>query len=209
MRVNLFIKRVIDIIGSSFGIIIAIPIMIFIAILVKIDSKGPIIFKQERLGKHGEVFKIFKFRTMIVNAEKIGYGIRIKNENDCRITKVGRRLRKTKLDELPQLLNVLTGEMSLVGPRPPVTYHPYQYNNYDEFKRQRFLMRPGITGLAQISLEDGATWDDRIKVDVEYVNKFSVLLDIKVLLMTMGLLFNPKRIHRKDKTAICARNVED
>ena len=136
-----FFKRGLDFVLSLLALIILMPVMIVIAITIKIDSKGPIFFLQERLGKNGKVFKIIKFRTMIVNAEKIGDGLKVKSENDNRITKVGKFLRKTSLDELPQLINVVKGEMSLIGPRPPVTYHPHKYCDYSERQKRRFYLR--------------------------------------------------------------------
>jgi len=193
---NLILKRLIDICGSLFGLVILSPLFIIIAISIKLTSEGPVIFKQERLGKDGKVFKIYKFRTMVVNAENIGDGLTIKSESDSRITKVGRILRKTSLDELPQLFNVLVGHMSLVGPRPPVTYHPYDgYNSYPNWAKKRFKMRPGITGLAQVTVRNSVTWDERIKIDNEYIDKFYILLDIKILFMTIVKIFKRENIY--------------
>ena len=125
-KINLILKRIVDLLGSSIGLILlAIPLAV-IAVKIKKDSPGPVFFKQERLGKDGIPFFIIKFRTMVVNAEKIGTGLKVKDDTDDRITRIGHFLRKTSLDELPQLINVWKGDMSLVGPRPPVTYHPYQ-----------------------------------------------------------------------------------
>ena len=184
--VNLFLKRFFDILCSGLGLIIASPFILIIAILVKTSSKGPIFFLQERLGRKGKVFKIIKFRTMVVNAENIGTGVREMGKNDPRITKVGHFLRATSMDELPQLVNVLKGDMALVGPRPPVTYHPYNgYENYPEWAKPRFQMRPGMTGLVQISTRSLISWDDRIKIDLEYIEKFNVLFDIKILFGTI------------------------
>lgn len=163
-------KTLIDFLLSLVGLIIISPLLLIISLLIKIDSRGPIFFKQKRLGRNGEVFQIYKFRTMVVNAENIGDGLSIKNEKDNRITKVGGFLRKTSLDELPQLINVLRAEMALIGPRPPVTYHPYKgYYNYPEWAQKRFEVRPGITGLAQVKVRNSATWDERIKYDNIYV----------------------------------------
>lgn len=195
-KINLSIKRLIDIVCSLFGILLFSWLFLLIAFLVKISSKGPIFFMQERLGFHGTVYKIIKFRTMVINAENLGDGLKVKSETDPRITPIGRILRKTSLDELPQLFNVLMGSMSLVGPRPPVTYHPYAgYVNYPEWAKKRFEMRPGITGLAQATVRNSVSWDDRIKVDNQYIDKFSVILDIKIMLMTIVRLFSKKDIY--------------
>lgn len=184
--INLFFKRVFDFMCSGIGLVVISPFLLIISILVKTSSEGPIFFLQERLGRKGQVFKIIKFRTMVVNAEKIGSGIKISGKNDDRITRIGRLLRATSMDELPQLVNVLKGDMSLVGPRPPVTYHPYKgYDNYPEWAKPRFEMRPGMTGLVQISTRSKATWDERMKIDLEYIEKFSVFFDIKILLATV------------------------
>lgn len=195
-KVNLFIKRLTDFYGSLLGLIIISPILIIIAIAIKLTSKGPVLFKQDRLGKNGKVFKIIKFRTMVVNAENIGDGLRVSSENDVRITRVGKILRAISLDELPQLWNVVVGEMSLVGPRPPATYHPYPgYNKYPDWAKRRFLMRPGITGLAQVTVRNSVGWDERIVVDIEYIDKFSVVLDIKILIRTLIMVFQLENIY--------------
>ena len=159
-------------------------------------SEGPVFFKQKRLGKDGKVFDIIKFRTMIVNAEKIGDGLTVKSEDDSRITKVGKLLRKTSLDELPQLINVLKGDMSLVGPRPPATYFPYDgYENYPEWAKRRFDMRPGMTGLAQITVRNSVVWDKRIVIDNIYIDEFNILLDTKILLLTVARIIKPQSIY--------------
>lgn len=198
-NLNLFIKRLIDIIGSLFGILILLPILIIIAISIKLTSKGPILFKQERLGKNGDTFKILKFRTMVVNAEKIGDGLFVKTDADSRITKVGKFLRSTSLDELPQLVNVLKGEMSLVGPRPPVPHHPYKYEDYSDFQKRRFELKPGMTGLAQVTVRNSVPWEGRIPVDVEYVENFNVFLDIKILLKTIWKIIDRDSIYTHTK----------
>lgn len=197
-KINLIIKRLIDFFGSLLGLIILSPILIIIAILIKVTSKGPVFFKQERLGKNGKVFKIIKFRTMVVNAEKIGSGLFLKSENDNRITKIGKFLRATSLDELPQLINVLLGQMSLVGPRPPVPYHPYKYEDYNEFQRKRFLMKPGMTGLAQVKVRNSVSWDERIQYDVEYIEKFNILFDFSILFKTFLKVVKPESIYLQD-----------
>lgn len=196
MRVlNLFIKRMVDFFGSLIGVIIISPILIIIALSIKLTSKGPVFFKQERLGKDGRVFKILKFRTMVVNAEKIGSGLFVKTESDNRITKIGKLLRATSLDELPQLWNVVTGDMSLVGPRPPVPHHPYKFEEYSDFQRKRFEMKPGMTGLTQVTVRNSVSWDERIPIDVKYIETFNILLDIKILFMTLQKLFKRESIY--------------
>ncbi|GGA20513.1 sugar transferase [Psychrobacillus lasiicapitis] len=196
MRIlNLFIKRIVDFFGSLIGVIIISPILILIAMSIKLTSKGPVFFKQERLGKNGMVFKIFKFRTMVVNAENLGSGLFVKTEKDNRITKVGKLLRATSLDELPQLLNVLIGEMSLVGPRPPVPHHPYKHEDYNDFQRKRFEMKPGMTGLTQVTVRNSVSWDERIPIDVEYIERFNIWLDVKILFMTILKIFKRESIY--------------
>ena len=187
---NLSIKRMLDILVSLISIILISPILLTILLLVKCTSKGPVLFKQERLGLHGESCQILKFRTMVVNAEQMGTGVYINEKSDPRITKIGKILRKSSLDELPQLFNILKGDMSLVGPRPPVTYHPYDgYQNYPQWAKKRFELLPGLTGLAQVELKSDATWDERITVDVRYVENFSVRMDILILLRTVIAVF--------------------
>ncbi len=135
---------------------------------------------------------------MIVNAEKIGDGIKVKSENDERITKTGRFLRATSLDELPQLINVLKGDMSLVGPRPPVPYHPYNgFENYPEWAKKRFLMRPGMTGLAQVTVRNSVSWDERTEIDNRYIESFNIWFDIKILFKTLGKIFKAENIYMK------------
>jgi undecaprenyl phosphate N,N'-diacetylbacillosamine 1-phosphate transferase len=196
---NLLIKRLIDFLGSLLGIFIISPILLIIAIAIKSTSKGPVFFRQERLGKKGRIFKILKFRTMVVNAEKIGSGLFVNTENDNRITNVGKFLRATSLDELPQLWNVLIGEMSLVGPRPPVPHHPYKYEEYNVQQQKRFEMSPGMTGLTQITVRNSVTWDERIPIDVDYIENFNILLDIKILFKTVLKLFKRESIYTHPK----------
>jgi lipopolysaccharide/colanic/teichoic acid biosynthesis glycosyltransferase len=197
--VNVFIKRVVDLLGSIIGGIIISPFLLIIALLIKLTSKGPVFFKQQRLGKDGKIFNILKFRTMVVNAENIGDGLFVKTGQDNRITKVGKFLRGTSLDELPQLWNVIAGDMSLVGPRPPVPYHPYRYDEYSDFQRKRFEMRPGMTGLTQVTVRNSVPWDERIRVDVKYVENFSIWLDIKILFKTVKKIFRKESIYSQSE----------
>jgi len=158
--------------------------LLLLALLIKLDSKGPVIFKQQRLGRGGREFTIYKYRTMVENAEEMGNGV-FTLKDDPRITRMGRFLRKTSLDELPQLFNILKGDMSFVGPRPPVTYHPYEIDEYSEEQMQRFEVRPGVTGLAQLSGRKELPWDERIEYDIEYIENYSFFYDIKLILMTV------------------------
>lgn len=200
--INLGLKRLADIVLSTIGILVLSPILIIVAIAIKVSAPGPILFKQERLGKSGKPFYIYKFRTMIVNAEHIGEGLHVSTEDDPRITKIGKFLRATSLDELPQLFNVVQGTMSLVGPRPPVTYHPYDgYKNYPEWAKKRFSMRPGITGLTQATVRNSVSWDERIKVDNKYIDKFNILFDIKILFMTVKRVLKKEDIYGNQKNA--------
>lgn len=197
--INLFFKRIIDILGSLFGIILTAPILITIAVAIKISSPGSIFFKQKRLGLNGEVFEIIKFRTMVENAEKLGDGLTVKSNSDNRITNVGKFLRANSLDELPQLFNVIKGEMSLVGPRPPVTYFPYEnYVGYPEWAKKRFTLRPGVTGLAQVTVRNSVSWDERIILDNKYVDKFTVFYDLRLILLTIKKLFKSENIYMQN-----------
>ncbi len=195
-----YIKRVLDLILSLMALIILMPLMIIIAILIKINSKGPVFFLQERLGKDGKVFKIIKFRTMVVNAEHMGAGIKVTGENDDRITKLGKILRKFSLDEIPQLINVIKGDMSLIGPRPPLTTHPHKYEDYSKEQKRRFLVRPGITGKAQVKYRNSATWDTRIKEDIKYVSKITFISDVKIILSTILNVISESNIYASSKS---------
>jgi len=190
------LKRIIDILLILITILPLFIIGVIISILIKKDSKGKIFFKQERLGKNGKIFNIYKYRTMIEDAEKVGSGI-YTNDEDPRITKFGHILRKTSLDELPQIINIIKGEMSFVGPRPPLPYHPYKYENYDEEKIKRFNVKPGITGLAQAYGRNTLTWDERIEYDVKYVKKISFLLDCKIIFKTIFSVIKKENIYRE------------
>lgn len=177
-------KRVIGFVIALVAIVILSPILLIVAIFIKIDSKGPVIFKQERLGVNGVPFKIWKFRSMCVGAEKQGSGV-YSYKGDSRITKVGKIIRATSIDELPQLWNILKGDMALIGPRPALTYHPWPYEQYDEHQKHMFDVRPGITGWAQVNGRKEVPWPERIELNVYYVNHVSLWFDLKILFMTV------------------------
>jgi len=190
------LKRLLDILCSFLLLVISIPLFFIIAILIKIDSKGPAFFLQKRCGKDGREFNMYKFRTMVKDAETLKK--RLKNEmegpmfkvkNDPRITRVGRLLRKVSLDELPQLLNVLKGEMSLVGPRPLADE---EMVGDDIWREVRLSVRPGMTGLWQIKGRDSCKFSDWITYDTEYVQKRSLFMDIKILFLTITTVLRNK-----------------
>jgi lipopolysaccharide/colanic/teichoic acid biosynthesis glycosyltransferase len=202
-----FLKRTFDISFSLFALILFAPLLLIIAFLIKSTSKGPVLFRETRLGYHGDPFLVLKFRSMydrsdrLVSDEYVGsllggaYGElgeqpAFKVTNDPRLTPVGRFLRKTSLDELPQLLNVLQGHMSLVGPRPPILY---EYEAYQEWHKQRLSCKPGITGLWQIQGKSSTTFDDLINLDLYYIKHQSLWLDIKILLRTPSAVLGDDR----------------
>ncbi|MEJ5364715.1 MAG: sugar transferase [Desulfosoma sp.] len=188
---QLFIKRLIDIVVSLSMLLIWSPILCLVALAIKLDSRGPILFRQVRVGYNGRFFTMYKFRTMVENAEQLKQELMDLNEltgpvfkirNDPRVTRVGRFLRKTSIDELPQLINVLKGEMSLVGPRPPIPSEVSQYNLED---RRRLSMRPGITGIWQVSGRNAVSFDQWMAMDKEYIDNWSLWLDLKLLIKTI------------------------
>lgn len=181
--INLAIKRLLDFLGSGIGLLVISPILLLTIILIEVFMPGPVFFKQQRVGKNGSVFEILKFRSMKVDKEAERNHDFSKDEE--RKTSFGNLIRRLKIDELPQLINVLRGDMSLVGPRPTVKE---QTDLYTDYQRQRLNMRPGMTGLAQVNGNISLTWNERIEFDVEYVNKFSILLDLKILLKTIGVV---------------------
>lgn len=177
-------KRTIDFIIAGVALILLSPFLLITAILIKLDSKGPVIFKQERLGKNGVPFKIWKFRSMCVGAEKQGTGV-YSYKGDARITKVGKIIRATSIDELPQLVNILKGDMALIGPRPALTYHPWPYEQYTEHQKHMFDVLPGVTGWAQVNGRKEVPWPDRIELNVWYAKNMSLWLDLKIFFMTI------------------------
>lgn len=206
LKTQLFIKRAFDITLSVFLLILltVIPVMIVVPILIKLTSKGPAVFTQDRTGKDGKVFKIYKFRTMRIPEDSLD-----ENGNQLepkqRITKVGRFLRKTSLDELMQIFNVLNGTMSYVGPRPTL---PYQTERYTPRQMKRLDMRPGITGWAQINGRNDLTWTEKIEFDVEYIEKFSLWFDIKILFGTVATVLKKDGIEFTKNDAINAKATQ-
>lgn len=198
-RFSLTLKQAVDMLGSAVGLICLSPVFIAAALAIKLTSRGPVFFRQDRLGLNGRIFSVLKFRSMVTDCDAGSHKAYIakyineqkkaavepgvfKLTNDQRITPVGRWLRKTSLDELPQLINVLMGDMSLVGPRPPI---PYEYDLYDIWHRRRLLScKPGITGLWQVTGRSRTTFDEMVRLDIKYINEWSLWLDLKILLMT-------------------------
>ena len=199
-------KRLIDVILCSIGIIILSPVFLITALLIKLESKGPIIFKQERLGKNGNIFKIYKFRSMCVGAEKTGSGV-YSGKNDSRVTKVGKIIRATSIDELPQFFNILKGDMSIIGPRPALTYHPWKYEEYNDEQKHMFDIRPGVTGWAQINGRKEVEWPRRIELNVWYVRNVSFLLDIKIFFMTIFKVFTNADNENTTETATAVNST--
>ncbi|MEG2289460.1 MAG: sugar transferase [Clostridium sp.] len=185
------VKRIIDIIGSLAGLIVLSPVFLILSIIVRWDSKGPIFFAHDRLGEKGNIIKIYKFRTMVINAEELlnnlsseqkkEFAENFKLENDPRITKVGNFLRKSSLDELPQLLNILTGELSIVGPRPIVEK---EIENYGIYGDKLLMVKPGLTGNWQANGRSDTTYEERVQMDMDYIDNRSIWMDIKIIFKT-------------------------
>ncbi len=189
-------KLIFDVPIAFIAIIILLPVYIILILIIILDSKGTPFFLQERIGLFGKNFKIIKFRTMVINAENIGDKMRIEGQDDPRITKIGRFLRKTSLDELPQLFNILKGDMAIIGPRPTLTYHPYEKaENFPEWAKLRFLIRPGVTGLAQVTVRNAVPWDDRMKYDIEYIENMRILTDLKIVWLTIMRIIKPQNMY--------------
>lgn len=180
-----YVKGTLDRTIALIGIIFFWWVFLIVAIAIKIeDPKGPAIFKQERLGKHGKVYWMYKFRSMKVGAEHTGTGVYSDNR-DTRVTKVGRFIRATSLDEIPQLWNILKGDISLIGFRSPLTYHPWTWEEYTEEQKKMFELKPGITGWAQVNGRRTVEWNQRIEYNIWYAEHVSFLLDLKILFMTV------------------------
>ncbi len=196
-RKSLILKRIFDLSAASGAIVILMPVYVGSAIAIKLDSKGPIIFKQKRRTLGGRLFAMYKFRSMVENAEKMGAGL-FNYAGDPRVTRVGRFLRDTSLDELPQLFNVLWGDISIVGPRPPVSYELGDFATLNKKYKKRFSVKAGITGLAQVKGRNENSWEEKVYYDNLYVdlfNKYGVLIDLKILLETIPKVFRKNNIY--------------
>lgn len=191
---QLCLKNLLDRIFAAVGLLLFSPLLVLIMLAIKLDTPGPIFFLQERIGKNGRPFRIIKFRTMIRNATQFGKGIFIE-PGDSRITRLGKILRRFSIDEIPQLINVLRGEMSLIGPRPTLAYQVQQYNN---FQKKRLAFKPGITGLAQVRGRNELSWPERIVMDVWYIENWSLVLDLKILLRTVRVIFSKDGLYTAD-----------
>ena len=194
---NQFLKRLFDIVSAGMLSIILLPLWIIVSVAIKLDSNGPIFFKQGRRTKDGRVFSMFKFRTMVVNAEQMGAGL-FNYKNDPRVTKVGRFLRNSSIDELPQLFNIIKGDMSVVGPRPCVTYELGDFNTLNNRYKKRFEVKAGLTGLAQVMGRNDISWDEKVGFDNQYVDEFKrigVLEDIKILWLSVIKVFKKEDIY--------------
>lgn len=193
--IYIFLKRLIDLFGSFIGLIVLSPIILIVSLLIKFESKGPVIFSQDRIGKDGKVFKMYKFRSMVVNAEELKEKLKEQNEmsgpmfkmkEDPRVTKVGKFIRKTSIDELPQLINILKGNMSLVGPRPSL---PKEVEQFEEWMMERLEVKPGLTCYWQVSGRNNIDFEDWMKLDIKYVRERNTLTDIKLIFKTVFVLF--------------------
>ena len=192
------IKRIIDIVASFTGLILLSPLILIVSMLIKLESKGEVIFKQKRVGLNGKEFYMYKFRSMVINAEELKEQLESQNEmsgpmfkikDDPRITKVGKFIRKTSIDELPQLINVIKGDMSLVGPRPSL---PKEVEKFEQWMMERLEVKPGLTCIWQISGRNNIDFEDWMKLDIKYVRERSLALDFKLIFKTIFVLFGDK-----------------
>lgn len=191
------VKRIFDFCASLCGLILLSPLFLVVALWIKLEDKGPVFYKQKRVGKDEREFEMFKFRSMHVDADQRLAELKKQNEvegpmfkmkNDPRVTKIGHFIRKTSIDELPQLFNVIRGEMSLIGPRPPLPSEVAQYTDYD---KQRLLVVPGCSGLWQATVRNSVGFPEMVQLDLEYIQKSSVWFDLKILFLTVKILFKP------------------
>ena len=187
-------SRLLDVVGAALALVVTSPVLAAAAVAIRLESPGPVIFRQRRVGRHGEPFEMLKLRTMVVGAERIGAGVAV-DAGDARITRVGAVLRRLSVDELPNLVNVLRGDMALVGPRPTIQA---QVDQYTERQRRRLEVRPGITGWAQVNGRAALPWHERIELDVWYVEHRSPALDRRILALTVRMLVTGHGLYRGD-----------
>src|SRR5690606_8870654 len=192
------LKRAFDVVVSVCVLLVLLPLFLVVAIAIKLDSDGPVFFMQERLGLGAKPFLVYKFRSMFVGAEKLGvYEMR----GDPRVTRIGRILRPLSINELPQFLNILRGEMSLVGPRPVLPFHPWPLDEYTQAQRKRFLVRPGLTGWAAVNGRKNVQWERRLELDAEYVDRASIAFDVAILLKTVAVVLSANGGYNTNETA--------
>jgi len=184
-----YLKRLMDAVLGIFGVMVLMPLFLFVSAAIKFDSKGPVFFAQDRVGRNGEIFRILKFRTMRIFEESFNPD-GSEMENYARVTKVGRFLRKTSIDELPQLINIILGDMSIVGPRPTL---PYQVEKYSDYQKRRLLVRPGLTGLAQISGRNSLSWEEKIELDIKYAESVGFVQDLMIILKTLPVVLKAEK----------------
>jgi lipopolysaccharide/colanic/teichoic acid biosynthesis glycosyltransferase len=186
------LRRLVDIVVSATALLVLSPLLALAALAIRLDSRGPVIYRQPRAGKDGELFDVLKLRTMVDGAERIGAGLAI-DAGDARVTRVGALLRRTSIDELPNLLNVLRGEMTLIGPRPTL---PVQVEQYSERQRGRLSVKPGITGWAQVNGRASLPWSERIELDLYYIEHRSLRLDLWILARTVAMVLGGHGIYK-------------
>jgi lipopolysaccharide/colanic/teichoic acid biosynthesis glycosyltransferase len=186
------IRRTLDVVFGGLVLVLAAPVIAVAMLAIRIESRGHPIYRQRRVGKDGREFDLLKLRTMVAGAEHIGAGLAI-NENDSRVTRVGALLRRTSLDELPNLINVVRGDMSLIGPRPTI---PVQVAQYTERQRGRLLLRPGITGWAQVNGRTSLPWSERIELDLYYIEHRSLALDLRILWCTVAIVLGGSGLYK-------------
>jgi lipopolysaccharide/colanic/teichoic acid biosynthesis glycosyltransferase len=186
------IRRALDVAVSSLALLLSAPLLALAMLAIRLESPGPVIYRQRRVGLHGKTFDVLKLRTMVDGAEHMGAGLAV-NENDSRITRAGAVLRRSSLDELPNLLNVLRGDMSLIGPRPTI---PVQVESYTERQRGRLAVKPGITGWAQVHGRASLPWSERIELDLYYIAHRSVWLDLKIIWRTVVMVLGGSGLYK-------------
>ena len=190
-------RRLFDVLVAGSALLVASPFLLAAVVAIRLESRGSVIYRQRRVGKDGRPFDVLKLRTMVTGAEHMGAGLAV-SEGDTRITRIGRLLRRTSLDEMPNLINVLRGEMAIVGPRPTV---PVQVDRYTERQRGRLAVKPGITGWAQVNGRTELPWDERIELDLWYIEHRSWRLDLRILLLTVRMVFGGHGLYRGEAPA--------